>query len=338
MAAAITALAVWVVPGIVVSSLTPYSMSADMERIADRIGFTDEGMDLFAQARPQLMASTEFLRACADPSDPAEDEEWSSIGCFDEYVFDHGRIAVFDPANERLVDQTIVTTAHEFLHAAYAQISYEERSTLNKLLADRWAQVPADDLIQEELASSVGSWKANRPTEQFAYLGTEIAEEFDPELEAFYSRYFEDRSAVVAAYAADQALWNGMNDDLQVRSDALTALEDANAATEAQLKVDRAQRDADRAGYVSAVTEFAALSQVDQDRSYVAGEDGDPDELYEDYLASYSAELDQRDAELETRQQALDAAFAEEDLAWADLEPRYDEFDELADASFPSVE
>jgi hypothetical protein len=352
IAASITALAIWLVPGIVVPYLTPYTMSEDMAQIAERIGFTDEGMELFTDARPELMDSAEFLAACADPAAPADsadpgdggetdegdDGDWSSIGCYDAYVYDHGRIAVFRPTDERLADQSLVTTAHEFLHAAYSRMTYDERQEVNGLLAARWEQVPADAPIQEELASSVGGFKANRATEQFAYLGTEIAEDFDPALEAVYARYLSDRSVVVDSYLADQALWNGLYDTIEAKSDALDAMDASYEAEDEQLKADRAQLEADREWYDSTLAEFTALSASERSRSYVEGLDGGPDEPYGDYLAQYSAELDAIDAELAARQQQLDALGNESDVAWAELEPLYDEFDALADASVPSTE
>jgi hypothetical protein len=357
LAAAITALAVWVLPGIVVPLLTPYTMSDEMTQVAESIGFTDEGLDWFADARPELMDSAEFVRACADPNAPADsadpgvgevdetdetseadEAEWSSIGCYDEYVYDYGRIAVFRPTDDRLVNQSIVTTAHEFLHAAYARMTYNEQQTLNGLLADRWEQVPADALLQEELASSVGGFKGNRATEQFAYLGTEVAEEFDPALEAYYARYFEDRSAVVAAYQADQALWDALSSDIEARSDALTVLDEDYEAADAQLQADRAQQDADRAAYDSALAEFNAVSASERSSWYVEGLNGGPDEPYADYLAQYAAELDANDTDLTSRQAQLDAAGAEADLAWAELEPLYDEYDALIAASVPAAD
>jgi hypothetical protein len=343
VAASITAALVWVAPSAVATLVPAYTMSSEMEQIADQIGFTDEGLDLFIDARPQLLDSEEFVPACADPADATvdtdeADDDWSSIGCFDEYVYDHGRIAVFRPTDERLINQTIVTTAHEFLHAAYARLTYDDRQALNALLATRWGEVPADALIQEELASSVGSWKGNRATEQFAYLGTEIAEDFDPALEAYYSRYFTDRDAVVSAYLADQALWDGLGSAIESRFDVLTATDEANATEAAQLKADRAAQDADRAAFVGAQAEFNAQSPEDRDITYVEDEDGGSDERYDTYLARYLVGLNDYDTELANRQAQLEAAEAAADLAWEELEPLYDEFDALAAASVPMLD
>lgn len=305
-------------PEVVLPELRPYAMSDDMSQIADQIGFTATGLDVFSDARPQLLDSDDFLEACVDPAEVASSEDWESIGCFDDYVYAHGQIAIFQPTDERLEAQTVVTTAHEFLHAAYARLTDDDRQALNALLAARWAEVPSDDVIREKLASSVGSWKGNRATEQFAYLGTEIAEPFDPELERYYSRYFLDRGAVVEFHLADQSLWDGLINEVDTIYDALVIQDDLNAAEDTRLEAERSQLDADQAAYDAQASE--------------AGEGTDS------RLSERRATLDQRDAQLAVEQAKLDAAQEEADQAWADLERRYDELDALDAASVPARE
>ncbi|WP_157156754.1 hypothetical protein [Diaminobutyricimonas sp. TR449] len=189
----------------------PYSMPTDVAQIADQLGFTDEGRSIFMDARPELLDGEEFRSACnLGPDEGEQDRGLDTIGCYYGIGSNTGRIAIFRPEDERLANQVLVTAAHEFLHAAYERLSPEQHGHLNALLEARWSLIPPDDPIQARFASSVGGLSENRSTEQFAYLGTEVAEALDPALEEYYAQYFRDRQAVVALHDADHFLGAGL--------------------------------------------------------------------------------------------------------------------------------
>jgi hypothetical protein len=198
-----------------------YSMPTDVAQIADHLGFTEEGRSIFMDARPELLDGDAFRSACnlgvdggdqdgGDQDGTGQDSGLDTVGCYYGLGPTTGRIAIFRPADERLAKQVLVTAAHEFLHAAYERLSPEQLGQLNPLLEARWSLIPADDPIQVRFASSVGGMPENRSTEQFAYLGTEVAESFDPELEEYYARYFRDRQAVVDLHDANRFLGAGL--------------------------------------------------------------------------------------------------------------------------------
>ncbi|WP_092549148.1 hypothetical protein [Herbiconiux ginsengi] len=238
-------------PSSPLSWLTHYSMSAELTRVADRIGFTDEGLAIFEDTEPELLSDAPFREACVDDSEAGDDGDGSgsTVGCY-YGIGDTGRIAIFEPSDDRLADQVAVTAAHEFLHAAYDRLTSGDRDRLDVLLADRWAQVPADDPLRDNLEMSAQGHADAVGTEEFAYLGSEIADA-GPELEAYYAPYFRDRQAVVAIDAADEAMWASVDADYRAAVDALAAADEADAAAR-RAEVDRL--DADYEALIAAST------------------------------------------------------------------------------------
>jgi len=314
-------------------------MSAEMEHLAERIGFSEEGRALFADSGPQLLDSAEFLDTCvtvedgtdAGADDGIEDEpndgQLATVGCYYGNGAGFGQIAIFRPTDDRLADQTVVTAAHEFLHAVYAQLPPDDRAVLDPLLETRWSLVPADDPIQASLTSSVGAVGENRATEQFAYLGSEIADAGDPALEAFYAPYFVDRQAVVAINGSLLAMWDGLWADYQAKADALLIHEQADADAGAQLSADREQLDADRITHNRQVGEYNALTPQGRARLFVMNADGTlGDEAWGSYLERVLGEINTKEAGFVGRQAELDASVtaaqaerAAFDLSEADL-------------------
>jgi hypothetical protein len=326
-----------VLPSSPLAALTSYSLSAETSQIADRIGFTDEGTDIFLATRPELLDSGDFRRACDDTPD-GTDGEFSTVGCFYGFGEQFGRIAIFRPRDARLADQIVVTAAHEFLHAAYARLSVGEHARLDALLDARWSAIPADDPIRASLASSVGSVAENRPTEEFAYLGTEIADGVDPALEAYYARFFRDRGAVVAIHAADRALWNGLEDGYRAQSAAVTGQAQANADASAQLQADRARLDTERAEYNRQVAEYNARSPEARARIFVTESDGSvTNEPFGSYLAGRLAEFGTRQAENDARATRLAAAETAAAAARTEAERLAADLDALDAAAVPAA-
>ncbi|MEC5150511.1 hypothetical protein [Cryobacterium sp. GrIS_2_6] len=336
--AAAAGLVLTALPSNPLSALTSYALSPETAQIADRIGFSDEGREIFLDAHPQLLDSSDFRRACDDNPDGAQDGDFATVGCFYGLGEHFGRIAIFRPGDARLADQIVVTAAHEFLHAAYARLTSGEQARLDALLDTRWSTIAADDPIQASVDSSVGSAAENRSTEEFAYFGTEIADAVDPALEAYYTRYFRDRGALVAIHDADRALRDGLEAEYSAKADALAVREQANADAGAQLQADRAQLAADRAWYNRQADEYNALSPEVRARTYVADSDGTAGgEPYGSYLAGRLAEFATREADQSRRQSELDAAEAAAPAARTEVERLYADIEALNVAAVPAT-
>jgi hypothetical protein len=242
-------LALMALPSNPLSWLTHYSMSGELSQVADRIGFSDEGRSIFEATEPELLSDAPFREACMDDGDDGG-SAGSTVGCY-YGIGDTGRIAIFEPTDERLADQVAVTAAHEFLHAAYDHLTSADRDRLDSLLDARWGQLPADDPLRDNLEMSAQGHADSIGTEEFAYLGSEIADA-GPELEAFYAPYFHDRQAVVAIDAAADAMWAGVDADYRAALDALDAATDQAEVSARRAELDRL--DADYEALIAAST------------------------------------------------------------------------------------
>jgi hypothetical protein len=317
------------------STVDTYTVSPEVHQIANQITLTEEGRQIFEDSRPELLGSAAFRETC-DGTPESVDDATVTVGCYLDRGLADGRIAIFLPSDERLKDQVVVTAGHEFLHAAYARLSESDRAALNPLLEQRWSVVPTDDPIQLSLTSSVGSTAGNRPTEQFAYLGTTVADLFAPELEAFYTRYFVDRHAVVAAYAADRALWQEIETGYTTAATSLFELDQANAIEAAQLQADVTQHDVDRASFDLAVESYNARSEQERSLLYVAKPDGSLGEPYQDYLTGLADSFEVREADLSARQSLIEANASQSDIARADVERLRLDLETLSAAATPT--
>jgi hypothetical protein len=311
-----------------------YQLSPELSAVADGLAFTEAGRALFVDTQPQLLTDDPFRRFCAStPDGTGADGRLATVGCFVPGFDGPGRIGVFQPSDPRLGEQVSTTTAHEFLHAAYDRLSAAERGPLDALLAARWAQLPADDPLQERLASSVGGYEPNRGTEQFAFLGSEVGD-LGPELEAYYAPYFVDRQVVVAHAVGELGVWNALLADYQAAADALSIAEQAVAAAEQQLLVDRMQLETDRSAYTVAADAYNALTPESRAASRALDDDGVA-RPWGDVLADRLASIQARDAEYPARQAQLDADRAATQAQRADLERRSRDVEALESATVP---
>jgi hypothetical protein len=336
-------LALTALPANPLSWLTHYSMSAELTQVADRIGFSDEGREIFEATEPELLSDAPFREVCVDDSDGGSG---STVGCY-YGIGDTGRVAIFEPSDERLAHQMAVTAAHEFLHAAYDHLTSGDRDRLDSLLEARWAQLPADDPLRDNLEASAQGHADSVGTEEFAYLGSEIADA-GPELEAYYAPYFRDRQAVVAIDAADEAMWAGVDAEYQAAVDALADADQAVADQTAELQSGRAQLDLDRTAlehdreiYNQQADQFNALTPFAREQVTVSADDGPP-ESWSGYLARTLADIGARDAEVAARQVKLDEAevalsarLAEAASLGAEVDRLDADYDALIAASVP---
>lgn len=226
---------------------------AEVVALADRMFLTSKGRTMFYATQPRLADAEEIKTACADVADADADGRFTG-GCFvGARHREADRIFIFRPSDERLAESMVTVAAHELLHAAYAHLSPMERATVDGLVAEAAARVPADDPVHEQIEWSTGGDVSKRANEQFAYLGSQVAPRsgFPTQLEDVYARFFTDRTALVATH--HRAI--GVVQDVISAADAAFS---SAAAQESQNARDRAQLDADRHGYETALAAYNA--------------------------------------------------------------------------------
>ncbi|EYR62579.1 hypothetical protein N866_07305, partial [Actinotalea ferrariae CF5-4] len=239
----------------------PEPPSAELAALADEAFLSAEGRELFFRARPEVLGAASFAGRC-DRHAP----RWAptgAVGCFD------GRtIVVYAPPDPRLRGFVVETVAHETLHAAWVTLAPSERQALTGALETALAGVPGDDPLHEQLAGSVGSSPENRPTELFAYVGTQVWQDggLAPELEAVYARFVVDRAALVTVHTG----WTGTLDVLRAQVEAagqaLAGRQGAVAQQRAQLDADAAAVASYRDALAEESAQVAALPPEEQQR------------------------------------------------------------------------
>ncbi len=244
------------VPGLTRPAEPAPPPSPEVVALADEAHLSEAGRQLLYAARPALLGAQAFAGQC--DGGHADATAGGAVGC---YRPGDGTIVIFVPVDPRLRGFVVETTAHETLHAAWATLTRAEQSALGPLLEAEAATLPADAPVQAQIAASVGTEPGNRPTELFAYLGTQVWRDggLAPELEATYARFVADRAALVAVHT-------GFVAEREATSAAITAGYEALVATESTNAQDHAQYDADadalelyRDEYRSRSAEVAAL-------------------------------------------------------------------------------
>ena len=163
-----------------------YTPSSEIEAIADRASLTGDSRFLLEASRTEIMDRNNFNQVCRS----ATTEKSAVLGCYVNW-----RIYLFNIDNPRLDGVKEVTAAHEVLHAAYDRMSDAERDRVDTLIAQQDlgnSKERIDGLMKEYARTEPGQGK----NELHSIVGTEVAT-LSPELEEYYSRYFDDRSKLV---------------------------------------------------------------------------------------------------------------------------------------------
>ncbi len=291
------------------SHLAP-APSAEVVALADAAHLSNEGRDLFYGTRPQLLGATAFAGQCTDGQSQGARVGGSAVGCFESGP---NAIVLYEPADPRLHGSVVESAAHETLHAAWARLSTDEQARLTPLLEAVVASLAPDDPIRGQIAGSVGRHPDHRPTELFAYVGTQVWRPggLAPQLEAAYARVISDRSALVAVHTSWHATLDGMAADIQAASQALAARDATNAQHRAQDSADAAAVARYRRAYQTKAAEVAAMPTAQRARLRLswAWWDGTtlPMAPAEQTLAAAAALLTRDEAALPAREAALRA-------------------------------
>lgn len=173
---------------------------------ASRAALSDHGRFLFYASQPRVLEERAFDRVCS-----RIEQGVGVLGC---YTLADGRIHLYDITNVDLDEFEVVVAAHELLHAAWDRLSPDEQAALEGPLEEAFAAVPADSELVERIATYEAADPASRIPELYAIVGTELATIPD-ELEQHYARYFDDRGQVVALWEQVQAIFLGLEAELE---------------------------------------------------------------------------------------------------------------------------
>lgn len=183
--------------------------------IAERSSFSAEGKFLFYAAQPELLERDSFNDACRSVAT----EQTAVLGCYSA-----SRIYLFNIENDKLDGIKEVTAAHEMLHAAYERLPHREKERINGILE---SQTLGDD--KERIDSLMAEYEKSEPGERLnelhSILGSELRT-LSPELEAYFSQYFTDRSALVALSEKYQSVFAELQNRQTILVNELNAIAD----------------------------------------------------------------------------------------------------------------
>lgn len=199
-----------VLPGNYADLVTvPEPASQSVSDLADKAAFTDDGRKLFFKANPVIQDKASFQESCQVP----EQNSAVELGCF----IGPSRIYLLDLQGLPFSNEMVVVASHEMLHVAYNSLSQQEKNWVNEKLEAEVDRLNSKDL-NNLLAHYAVTEPGQRSNELHSIIGTEYRS-LDPELEQYYSRYFQDRSKVLDY--SDQ--FKQTFSSLQTRIDALLA-------------------------------------------------------------------------------------------------------------------
>lgn len=215
--------------------LRNYQPSPLISGLADRTTMSSSSRRLFYVYHPEVQEKSDFNVSCR------EDEQTIVLGC---YVSGRG-IYLLDIMDARLDGVEEVTAAHEMLHAAYERLSSKERARVDRLLKNALAAVTDQRILDTvELYKKQDTTKIEN--ELHSILGTEVRN-LPPELEAYYARYFSDRSKVVGYSEQYERAFTERKDQVAAYDAELASLKTEIDKSESSLETMQASLSAQRA-------------------------------------------------------------------------------------------
>jgi hypothetical protein len=166
-------------------ALRSYQPSASISQLAQDTTMTDKSKRVFYLNDPKIQDKAAFYESCKFG------ENTIVLGC---YIENEG-IYLLKVNDSRLAGVEEVTAAHEMLHAAYDRLGTSEKVDVDNLLNDFYT-----NLKDAEIRSKIELYRKNGAditNELHSILGTEV-ETLSPALEKYYSKYFTQRTKVVA--------------------------------------------------------------------------------------------------------------------------------------------
>lgn len=196
-------------------------------QLAEQTTMTPYAKRLFYSYHPALEDSASFNRDCR------VSERAIVLGCT---VIWRG-IYLYNTKDPQLDGIQQVTAAHEMLHVAYSRLSSSERQHINKLVSDEYARIKGNNpvLVREIQSYRDTEGETAIDNELHSMLGTEVSQ-LPPELEQYYSQYFNDRQAIIKYKERYQEVFSSRQAAVERDDQQLTATQKIINSNEAQLQ------------------------------------------------------------------------------------------------------
>lgn len=196
-------------------ALRNYQPPARIAQIRDDLQLTKTGETLFYVHDPQIVGSDEFSSSC-----PVR-EKTIVLGCY----YTNTSIFIYDVRDSRAELQGVeeVTAAHEMLHAAYDRLNEDEREEIVALLEIEYTKLSDESKVKQNIDEYGAQGDVVVRNELHSIIGTEVPM-LDPELEEYYSRYFENRNVVVEIAEGYSEVFRSLERQIDVYDAQLTQM------------------------------------------------------------------------------------------------------------------
>jgi hypothetical protein len=230
--------------------LRGYQPEPMIVQLADEIDLNDSSRRVFYSNMPSLLEKANFLDNCTTG------ERTIVLGCY--VPFDG--IYLQNITDDRLEGILQVTSAHEVLHAHYQRLLWYEKDRVDALLFKQF-----ESMSDERIINTIASYRENGAdinNELHSIIGTEVRV-ISPELELYYSRYFNDRAKVVKYSEDYESAFTEIKDkavkyDKQLESLKAEIENDSNRLEVLQLEITAGQNELNRLLEQDRVSEYNA--------------------------------------------------------------------------------
>lgn len=219
-----------------------YEPSAEIYEITQKISLTKEAERIFYATDPQIEGAEEFNKNCTNRL-----EQTTVLGCYKD-----DRIYIFDVQNPELAGIKEATAAHELLHAVWVRLGENERASLSDELSHEYERIKTPELEQV-----MKNYEITEPGQHENELHSILATEFSglsPVLESHYSKYFTDRTKVLAFYDN----YNSRFVELREESDKI--LQDIEAL-KSQIELESAEYQREMSNLNASISQFNAWAR-----------------------------------------------------------------------------
>lgn len=200
--------------------------SQEIVQLADKIGLTAKGRELFYVSEPEILNAEQFNEKV-----PNQPDSRAILG-----RYRNGKIFLYHIQNPELEGIVEVTSAHEILHAAWVQLSARERKKVSKLLEENY-QLLKTEKSEALMADYEKSEPGQRENELHSILGT-TCHNLSPNLEKYYAKYFKNREKIVAMFDNYQGKFDELEEKSKTLLSEITALKAVIEAEKAQYDTD----------------------------------------------------------------------------------------------------
>jgi hypothetical protein len=204
-----------------------YKPPAQITALANQTTMTNNAQHLFYLNQPTIATKTTFANHCKAI------EKTIVLGCY--HGGQNGIFILEINDNSELHGVMQVTAAHEMLHAAYDRLKGDEKAQINRWLQQYYDTGLHDSVVKAEIDSYRTSEPDELLNEMHSIFGTEIAS-LPPNLERYYSRYFDNRSAVVQQAEQYQKAFRSREADVKAYDRQLAGLQKQIETNEATLQ------------------------------------------------------------------------------------------------------